>query len=38
MQLGVSVHTAHTYTKALYRKLGVHSRGELMARARRSPV
>ena len=30
--LGVSVHTAHHYVKAVYRKLGVQSRLELIAR------
>jgi len=37
-QLGLSLHTTHGYIKSLYRKLGVHSRGELMASARRPPV
>jgi len=32
-KLGVSPHTAHDYVKSLYRKLGVTSRAELMARA-----
>jgi DNA-binding CsgD family transcriptional regulator len=31
--LGLSQHTAHAYVKAVYRKLAVTSRGELMARA-----
>ena len=31
--LGVSPHTVHGYVKALYRKMGVTSRAELMARA-----
>ncbi|WP_206294898.1 helix-turn-helix transcriptional regulator [Humisphaera borealis] len=30
--LGVSPHTVHVYVKAIYRKLGVASRGELLAR------
>lgn len=34
-QLAVSAHTAHDYVKTLYRKLGVHSRAELVARASR---
>jgi DNA-binding CsgD family transcriptional regulator len=29
--LGVSVHTAHNHVGAIYRALGVHSRGEMMA-------
>jgi DNA-binding CsgD family transcriptional regulator len=33
--LGVSAHTAHGYVKTLYKKLGVRSRVELMARAGR---
>jgi len=37
-QLAISVHTAHTYIKAVYRKLGVRSRAQLMARARHSPI
>ncbi|MFO0918049.1 MAG: FHA domain-containing protein [Planctomycetaceae bacterium] len=31
-QLGVSVHTVHVHTKAIYRALGVSTRGELVAR------
>jgi 7-keto-8-aminopelargonate synthetase-like enzyme/DNA-binding CsgD family transcriptional regulator len=31
-QMQISVHTAHEYVKGMYRKLGVSSRGELMAR------
>jgi DNA-binding NarL/FixJ family response regulator len=31
-RLGVSVHTAHAYVKDLYKRLGVSSRGELMAK------
>ncbi len=34
-RLGISPHTAHDYVKALYKKLGVTSRAELMARALR---
>jgi DNA-binding NarL/FixJ family response regulator len=34
VRLGVSRHTAHEYVKALYRKLGVRSRAQLMARRR----
>jgi DNA-binding NarL/FixJ family response regulator len=30
-QLGISPHTARNHTKAVYRKLGLHSRGELFA-------
>ena len=30
-RLGLSRHTVHEYTKALYRAFGVHSRGELLA-------
>jgi DNA-binding CsgD family transcriptional regulator len=30
-QLGLSPHTVHQYTKALYRAFGVNSRGELLA-------
>jgi DNA-binding CsgD family transcriptional regulator len=33
LMLGLSQHTAHVYVKAVYRKLAVTSRGELMARA-----
>lgn len=29
-QLGLGFHTVRTYTKSLYRKVGVHSRGELV--------
>lgn len=32
-RMGVTTHTAHDYVKALYKKLGVNSRAELMARA-----
>lgn len=31
-RLGVSPHTVHVYVKAIYRKYGVSSRGELLAR------
>jgi DNA-binding CsgD family transcriptional regulator len=31
-KLGVSPHTVHVYVKQLYRKYGVSSRGELLAR------
>jgi DNA-binding CsgD family transcriptional regulator len=31
-QLHLSNHTVHTHTKTIYRNLGVHSRGELMAK------
>jgi DNA-binding CsgD family transcriptional regulator len=31
-ELGVSVHTVHEYVKDLHRRLGVNSRGELLAR------
>lgn len=34
-RLGVTRHTAHEYVKAVYRKLGVHSRSELLTLARR---
>lgn len=34
-RMGVSLHTAHDYVKAVYKKLGVRSRAELMARALR---
>lgn len=30
--LGLSQHTVHVYVKAIYRKYGVSSRGELLAR------
>jgi DNA-binding NarL/FixJ family response regulator len=30
--VGVSVHTVHEYVKELHRRLGVNSRGELLAR------
>ena len=30
--LGLSVHTVHTYCVSLYRRYGVHSRGELMSK------
>jgi DNA-binding CsgD family transcriptional regulator len=33
-RLGLSRHTVHDYVKAIYKKLGVASRAELMARAR----
>jgi len=32
LKLGLSVHTVHEYTRALYRSFGVNSRGELLAR------
>lgn len=32
LRLGLSPHTVHQYTKALYRAFGVNSRGELLAR------
>lgn len=32
LALALSAHTVHQYVKALYRKLGVRSRGELLAR------
>jgi DNA-binding CsgD family transcriptional regulator len=35
-RLGVSRHTAHDYVKVVYRKLGVTSRAQLMARALQS--
>ena len=31
-RMGVSPHTVHVYVKAIYRKYGVSSRGELLAR------
>jgi DNA-binding NarL/FixJ family response regulator len=31
-KLGLSQHTVHVYVKALYKKFGVSSRGELLAR------
>ena len=31
---GISPHTLHVYVKALYRRFGVHSRGELHAAVR----
>ena len=31
-RLGLSPHTVHVYVKAIYRKYGVSSRGELLAR------
>ena len=31
-QLGLSQHTVHVYVKSLYKKYGVSSRGELLAR------
>jgi len=31
-KLGLSPHTVHEYTKALYRRFGVNSRGELLAK------
>jgi DNA-binding CsgD family transcriptional regulator len=31
-RLGISAHTVHEYTKALYRRFGVQSRAELLAR------
>ncbi|HTO96771.1 MAG TPA: LuxR C-terminal-related transcriptional regulator, partial [Myxococcales bacterium] len=30
-QLGLSLHTVHDYVKGLHRRLGVQSRGELLA-------
>jgi DNA-binding CsgD family transcriptional regulator len=32
MKLGLSQHTVHVYVKALYKRYGVSSRGELLAR------
>lgn len=37
-RLGLSCHTVHDYVKAVYRKAGVTSRVELIARAARSPA
>lgn len=34
LKLGISRHTVHNYVKALHRRLGVSSRGELLAKAR----
>jgi DNA-binding CsgD family transcriptional regulator len=34
--LGISRHTVHNYVKALHRRLGVSSRGELLAKSRQS--
>ena len=34
-RLGVTPHTTHEYVKSIYRKLGVHSRSELLTMARR---
>lgn len=34
--LGISRHTVHNYVKALHRRLGVSSRGELLAKSRAS--
>ncbi len=31
-RLGISRHTVHVYVKALYKRFGVYSRGELLAR------
>src|SRR5437016_3244362 len=36
MKLGISRHTVHNYVKALHRRLGVSSRGELLAKAGQS--
>lgn len=33
----ISVHTARNHVKAIYRKLGVHSQGELIAKVLRAP-
>lgn len=33
LKLGISRHTVHNYVKALHRRLGVSSRGELLAKA-----
>jgi DNA-binding CsgD family transcriptional regulator len=37
-KLGVSHHTVHVYVKALYKKYGVSSRGELLAKCLKSPA
>ena len=29
--LGISIHTVHTYTKAVYTRFNVHRRGELLS-------
>jgi DNA-binding CsgD family transcriptional regulator len=31
--VGISVHTVNDYTKAIYRRLEIHSRAELVARS-----
>lgn len=36
-ELGLSPHTVHDYVKALHRRFGVQSRGELLARAHKLP-
>ena len=36
LKLGISRHTVHNYVKALHRRLGVSSRGELLAKMRPS--
>jgi DNA-binding NarL/FixJ family response regulator len=36
IKLGISRHTVHNYVKALHRRLGVSSRGELLAKMRPS--
>jgi DNA-binding CsgD family transcriptional regulator len=36
VQLGISRHTVHNYVKALHQRLGVSSRGELLAKVRKS--
>jgi DNA-binding CsgD family transcriptional regulator len=36
IQLGISRHTVHNYVKALHERLGVSSRGELLAKVRKS--
>ena len=36
VRLGISPHTVHNYVKALHQRLGVTSRGELLARAPKS--
>lgn len=35
-RMGVSLHTVHDYVKAVFKKLGVNSRAELMAKAMES--
>jgi hypothetical protein len=36
-RLSISAHTVHNYVKALHQRLGVSSRGELLAKAARPP-